>query len=102
MNKEEKELIDVAVIGYGFAGGMSAITAAQKGRHVVIFEKMSIPGGISICSGGGFRVATDQKKAYSYLLETNQNSIDLNLLDQFSNEMVKLPEVLKKIGRAHV
>ena len=101
MNEVQDELIDVAVIGYGFAGGMSAITAAQKGCNVVIFEKMSIPGGISICSGGGFRVATDQKKAYSYLLETNQNTIDVDLLEQFSNEMVKLPEILRKLGEVN-
>lgn len=96
---DETELIDIAVIGYGFAGGMSAITAAQKGRHVVIFEKMSIPGGISICSGGGFRVATDQKKAFSYLLDTNENTIDSELLEHFSHEMVRLPKILEELGK---
>ena len=55
------EIIDVAIVGYGFAGGMTAIASAKAGRQAIIFEKMSIPGGISICSGGGFRVATDKE-----------------------------------------
>jgi succinate dehydrogenase/fumarate reductase flavoprotein subunit len=83
------EIIDVAIVGYGFAGGMTAIASAKAGRQAIIFEKMSIPGGISICSGGGFRVAIDKDKAFEYLKATNAQTIDERLLEQFSEEMVK-------------
>jgi predicted flavoprotein YhiN len=85
------EVIDVAVVGYGFAGGMTAIATAKAGRQAIIFEKMSIPGGLSICSGGGFRIATNQEKAYEYLKATNAQTINDSLLRHFSGEMVKLP-----------
>ena len=62
---------------------------------------MSIPGGISICSGGGFRVATNKEKAFEYLKATNEKTIDECLLDQFSEEMVKLPSLLKELGKVN-
>ena len=74
------EVIDVAIVGYGFAGGMTAIASAKAGRQAIIFEKMSIPGGLSICSGGGFRIATNQEKAYEYLKATNAQTINDSLL----------------------
>ena len=95
------EVIDVAIVGYGFAGGMTAISTAKAGRKAIIFEKMSIPGGISICSGGGFRVATSKEKAFEYLKATNAKTIDESLLKQFSEEMVKLPSLLKELGKVN-
>ena len=49
---EFDETFDVVVVGYGFAGGVSAIQAARGGAHVLLIEKMPDPGGISICSHG--------------------------------------------------
>ena len=49
---EFDETFDVIVIGYGFAGGVSAIEAARAGARVLLIEKMPDPGGISICSHG--------------------------------------------------
>lgn len=46
------ETFDVVVVGYGFAGGVSAIEAARSGAKVLLIEKMPDPGGISICSHG--------------------------------------------------
>ena len=46
------ESVDVIVVGYGFAGGAAAIAAADAGCRVLLLEKMAVPGGISICSGG--------------------------------------------------
>ena len=74
------EWTDVVVVGYGFAGGIAAISAADAGSDVLLLEKMAVPGGISICSGGGFRVASDAAKALEYLVATNAGSIDLALL----------------------
>ena len=41
---------DVVVVGYGFAGGVSAIEAHEAGAEVMVLEKAPVPGGISICS----------------------------------------------------
>jgi hypothetical protein len=95
------EVIDVAIVGYGFAGGMTAIASAKAGRKPIIFEKMSIPGGLSICSGGGFRIATNQEKAYEYLKATNAETINDSLLSHFAGEMVKLPSLLKELGEVN-
>ncbi len=44
---------DVAIIGAGGAGMISAITAADLGKNVILIEKNSAPGGNSIRSTGG-------------------------------------------------
>ena len=51
--------VDVVVIGFGFAGGAAAIAAADAGARVLVVEKAPHPGGISVCSAGGLRVAED-------------------------------------------
>ncbi|MDP6484822.1 MAG: FAD-dependent oxidoreductase, partial [Nitrospinota bacterium] len=43
------EEFDVVVVGYGYAGGISAIEAHDAGSRVLLIEKMPDPGGISIC-----------------------------------------------------
>ena len=50
------EAFDVVVVGYGYAGAVAAIEAADAGCSVMLIEKMSDPGGISICSGGNIRI----------------------------------------------
>lgn len=92
------EWADVVVVGYGFAGGMAAISAADAGRDVLLLEKMAVPGGISICSGGGFRVARDASKALEYLTATNAGSIDPALLEAMAEEMAALPELLGQLA----
>lgn len=92
------EWTDVIVAGYGFAGGVAAITAADAGRDVLLLEKMAVPGGISICSGGGFRVARDAARALEYLVATNAGSIDMALLQAMAEEMVALPQFVEKLA----
>ena len=79
--------VDVLVIGCGFAGATAAIAAHDAGARVLIVEKMPDPGGISICSAGGIRVANDPDAALSYLERTNGDTAPLATL---------------QIGRAHV
>ena len=38
---------DVVVVGYGYAGGISSIVAADNGAKVLLIEKSAVPGGIS-------------------------------------------------------
>jgi len=58
---------DVVVVGYGYAGAVAAIEAHDAGAEVLLIEKMSMPGGISICSGGGIRITRDVESAFTYL-----------------------------------
>jgi len=92
------EWTDVIVVGYGFAGGIAAISAADAGSDVLLLEKMAVPGGISICSGGGFRVARDAARALEYLLATNAGAIDPALLQVMAEEMVALPRFIEQLA----
>ncbi len=65
------EEFDVVVVGYGYAGGVSAVEAASAGAKVLLIEKTSVPGGISICSYGAVRCANEKKLAFEYLKTTN-------------------------------
>jgi len=89
--QEFDEIADVVVVGYGFGGGASAIAAADAGSEVLLLEKMAVPGGISICSGGGLRVALDADRAYEYLNATNAGAVAPDMLRHFAREMVDLP-----------
>jgi succinate dehydrogenase/fumarate reductase flavoprotein subunit len=93
------EWTDVVVVGYGFAGGAAALSAADAGKHVLLLEKMAVPGGISICSGGGFRVARDAAKALEYLIATNAGSIDVQLLRVLAEQMTELPGFIARLAR---
>ncbi len=44
---------DAVVVGSGAAGMMAAITAARRGKHVVILEKLAKPGAKLKATGGG-------------------------------------------------
>jgi len=90
--------VDVIVVGFGFAGGAAAIAAADAGANVLLLEKMSVPGGISICSGGGLRVADDFQKALDYLIATSAGSIGLALLKRFAREMTMLQGNFEKLA----
>jgi len=95
------EQVDVVVVGYGFAGGAAAIAAADAGASVLLLEKMAVPGGISICSGGGFRVARDSGRALEYLRATNAGTIDERLLRVLAREMTELPAFIGELARVN-
>ena len=84
------EQYDVVVVGYGFAGAMAAIAACDAGARTLLIEKMSIPGGISICAGGGLRIAADADQAFAYLRATNAGATPDSLLRHFALEMTQL------------
>jgi succinate dehydrogenase/fumarate reductase flavoprotein subunit len=93
------ESTDVIVVGYGFAGGAAAIAAADAGCDVLLLEKMAVPGGISICSGGGLRVANDPAKALAYLTATNDGTIEAPLLERFATEMTEIHGRFEKLAQ---
>ena len=88
-NGEFDEIYDVVVVGYGFAGAVTAIEAADLGADVLLVEKMPDPGGISICSGGAVRCADDANEAFSYLKATNAGTTPDDVLRELAEGMVK-------------
>ncbi len=60
-SEDFNEEYDVVVVGYGYAGAIAAIEAADVGASVLLVEKATSPGGISICSYGAVRSAKDAR-----------------------------------------
>ena len=57
------EAFDVIVVGSGFAGLAAAAAAAEKGAQVLVIEKMPIPGGNSLLSGGMMAIPGSKGRA---------------------------------------
>ena len=91
------EAFDVIVVGFGLAGGVSAIEAHDVGSRVLVLEKDPTPGGISICAGGGLRIATDVKGAFQYLKKTNAGTTPDSVLMRLARGFVDLPEYCRKL-----
>jgi succinate dehydrogenase/fumarate reductase flavoprotein subunit len=53
----------VAVFGAGLAGLSAAVTAAEGGAHVVVYEKSSVVGGAALLSAGLIWTVTDPREA---------------------------------------
>ena len=86
---------DVVVVGYGLAGGVSAITAHDAGASVLLLEKMPHPGGISILSGGGVGIAHDAEGAFRYLKRTCNGTTPDDVLWPLAKGMT---EILGLVG----
>ncbi len=46
--------VDVAVIGFGIAGGCAAVSAAATGARVLVLERAAAAGGTTSLAGGHF------------------------------------------------
>ncbi len=93
-----QQAYDVIVIGYGFAGGVTAIAAHDAGARVLLVEKMAHPGGISICSAGGVRVARDAGDALRYLLATNGDTTPEANLAVLARGMTEIEDFLVELA----
>ena len=93
------ETADVIVVGCGYAGAIAAISAYDQGAKVLVLEKMPDPGGISICSFGGVRVARDSAAAFAYLKRTNLDTAPDSLLRALARGMVTLPKRIAALAR---
>lgn len=91
---------DVIVVGYGFAGAVSAIAASDAGARVLLLEKQPDPGGISVCSAGGIRVTSDPAKAFAYLKATNAGTTPEDVLERLADGMAEMPTYVETLGRA--
>ena len=94
------DTFDVVVVGYGYAGAIAAIEACDAGRSVLLIEKMSYPGGISICSGGNIRIADDAEKAFTYLKATSAGTTPDDVLRVLATGMTEIPDYFKRLAEA--
>jgi succinate dehydrogenase/fumarate reductase flavoprotein subunit len=90
---------DIVVVGYGYAGGISSIEAKDAGVDVLLLEKMSKPGGISICSGGGLRTASNVNSAFSYLKATCGGLTPDAVLRAMAEGMTEIPAYMEEMAR---
>ncbi len=93
------EETDVVVVGCGYAGAVAAISAREAGARVTLIEKMREPGGISVCSAGGVRVAEDADAAFEYLRETNGGTTPDPVLRTLASGMTEAETFVRALGR---
>jgi succinate dehydrogenase/fumarate reductase flavoprotein subunit len=93
------DTFDVVVVGYGFAGAAAALSAQEAGAKVLLIEKMPDPGGISIVSGGGVRLARDPVAARQYLKAINHGRTPDALINTFADGIFHLEAYLRDLGR---
>ena len=89
---------DVIIAGFGFAGGIAAIEAHDAGARVLLLEKQPDPGGISVCSAGGVRIAHDAGQAFAYLAATNGGTAPEPLLRVLAEGMTGLADYVRALA----
>ena len=62
VRKDNKWKIDIVIIGGGGAGLPAALTAQEKGSHVLVFEKRGIVGGNALLAEGFFAAESPAQK----------------------------------------
>lgn len=91
---------DVIVVGFGYAGGIAAISAHDAGARVLLLEKQTDPGGISVCSAGGVRCSDQPDKAHAYLVATNAGTTPEPVLRTLADGMRGLPAFVGQLAAA--
>lgn len=89
---------DVLVIGYGYAGANAAIAAADAGARVLLVDKAASPGGISVCSAGGLRIAADAGDAFAYLKATCGGKTPDDVLQTLAQGMTTLAARVERLA----
>lgn len=92
--------IDVLVVGFGFAGAAAAIAAHDAGARVLLIEKRSDAGGISVCSAGGVRVSDKPDQALAYLEATNAGTTPRAVLSTLADGMATVPAWIEQLSQA--
>lgn len=78
--REDSYSADVVIVGAGGAGLSAAVTAAEAGAKVIVLEKMMMPGGNTLISGG-------EMAAPGNWLQKEQGIEDS--VEQFYNDILK-------------
>ena len=95
------EEFDVVVAGYGYAGALAALEAARAGAKVLLIEKTSVPGGISICSYGAVRSAKNRDKALTYLMATCGERTSDDVVRALANGMSGVEQYVRELARTN-
>lgn len=98
MKVTEETPWDVIVVGCGYAGAVTAIAAHDSGARVLVLEKMPQPGGISVCSAGGIRVAADRDAAFAYLSATNAGTTPDDVLMVLAEGMTGVARFVQQLA----
>jgi len=95
--------VDVLVAGYGMAGAVAAIVAAENGARTMLLEKGKHPEGNTWVSLGGISCPDDADKAKRYLkslFELSCSVMDEEALDVYTRMSVDNLEWIKQIGKS--
>ena len=92
------EEFDVVVAGYGFSGSVAALEASRLGARVLLVEKGSVPGGISICSYGAIRSARDEGQAFQYLKASNGGRTSDGVLRALAKGMTEVEDYVRELA----
>lgn len=91
---------DVIVVGFGYAGAVAAIAAHDAGARVLLLEKQSEPGGISVTSAGGVRCTGWPDAALAYLCATNGDTTPEPVLRALAHGMAEMPAFIGTLAKA--
>jgi succinate dehydrogenase/fumarate reductase flavoprotein subunit len=89
---------DVVVVGYGGAGAVAAIEAADAGARVLLVEKTRHLGGTTLLSSGFARVASSAAGAAAYLTRTSGYRVGASLVDALAQGMTDVPAYLQRLA----
>jgi len=93
---------DVLILGYGGAGAVTAITAADAGAKVMILEKN--PVNLHVCNtnvaGGLVLCANDADKGFQYIKACIGDTVDDEMCHLWANQTLTNPAYLKKLAEA--
>jgi fumarate reductase flavoprotein subunit len=99
---------DLIVIGAGPSGLAAAITAAENGSRVIVFEKLAHTGGAALQASHVFgvesklqklkQVSLTREQAFKIWMDFNHWSVDASLVKAFINKSASTIDWLEKMG----
>ena len=90
---------DVVVVGYGGAGACAAIESFGAGAKVLVLEKMSVGGGTTVVSGGGWVAPSDIDVAITYYQDMLSTAdVSDEMIEIYVREMFDNPQFMLDLG----
>lgn len=99
---------DIAIVGAGAAGLAAAITAAEQGVRVAVFEKAAVTGGAARMGMGPFAVESKlqrlknisltREQAFKVFMDYTHWRVDARLVSEFINKSADTIDWLEEMG----